>query len=357
VKNNDKPREKSNPTLVSEPGLRSNPLPGSEPFVGSNPSRNSEPYAESNPELDSEPTSWSNPSPSSEPSGGSHPSRSSEPSCKSNPQRSSEPLLASNPSELSEPCRVSDRGRVRQLVEIFYDVQDVRIRSFNRLRQVGEVKGVNPNILKKLEREMKTYILSWVKQQPIYAKFLCRIRGIGPILSAGIISWLDPAKADHPSSFWKFCGLHVEGGRAVKREKGKKLGFSVEMRTFAWKIADSFVKKRTPVYRRIYDEAKVRESEKLGHPEKDPENCPMYAECMKRLEEKARRTGKEATEKPPCKLHIDYRARRKMVKRFLADLWARWREIEGLPVTEPYAIGILGHDRDDTTTKEEAEDQ
>ncbi|KUO40627.1 MAG: hypothetical protein APZ16_04420 [Candidatus Hadarchaeum yellowstonense] len=243
---------------------------------------------------------------------------------------------------------------MRQLVEIFYDVQDVRIRSFNRLRQVGEVKGVNPNALKKLEREIKTYILSWVKQQPIYARFLCRIRGIGPILSAGIISWLDPARADHPSSFWKFCGLHVEGGRAVKREKGKKLGFSVEMRTFAWKIADSFVKKRTPVYRRIYDEAKVRESEKLGHPEKEPKNCPMYIECMKRLEEKARRTGKEAPEKPPCKLHIDYRARRKMVKRFLADLWAKWREIEGLPVTEPYAIGILGHDRDDTTTKKEA---
>lgn len=45
-----------------------------------------------------------------------------------------------------------EKEKVRNLLEVYYDVQDVRLRSFNRLRQIGEVKGVNPNILKDLEK-------------------------------------------------------------------------------------------------------------------------------------------------------------------------------------------------------------
>jgi hypothetical protein len=31
-----------------------------------------------------------------------------------------------------------------------------------------------------------------------------------------------------------------------------------------------------------------------------------------------------------------------MVKRFIADLWAKWRELEGLPVGKPYEEEFLG---------------
>jgi hypothetical protein len=37
-----------------------------------------------------------------------------------------------------------DREKIRKLVEIYYDVQDVRIRTANRLRTVGEVEGIDP---------------------------------------------------------------------------------------------------------------------------------------------------------------------------------------------------------------------
>jgi len=110
-----------------------------------------------------------------------------------------------------------------------------------------------------------------------------------------------------------------------------------------WKIADSFVKQRTPIYRDVYDETKVKENIKLCNPLEDPKNCPQYTECAKRLKMKASRLGR-ASKKLPCKKHIDNRARRKMVKRFLSDLWLVWRSLEGLPITKPYAVGILGHD-------------
>ncbi len=41
--------------------------------------------------------------------------------------------------------------------------------------------------------------------------------------------------------------------------------------------------------------------------------------------------------------HVHNQALRKMIKLFLACLWLKWREAEGLPVTKPYAIDKLGH--------------
>jgi hypothetical protein len=284
-----------------------------EPFKIRNPYGTSEPSSDRKPWQISEPRELRNPS------------------CISEPSSTRNPKHVSEPKPPSKPLSLSEREKVRSLVEIYYDIQDVRIRSFNRLREVGEVQGVTPKHLKLLEKEIKDYIDAYVKTQLVYTKFLKGIRGIGPILTGGILSWLDPHKAPHVSSFWKYCGLHVVDGEGVKRKHGVKLDFNLRMRTFTWKIADSFIKHRTPLYRDIYDEVKPREAAKLNHPEVDPKNCPMYIKC--------RSKGKS------CKRHIDYRAKRVMVKRFLADLWACWRALEGLPVSEPYVIGILGHDK------------
>lgn len=226
------------------------------------------------------------------------------------------------------------KARIRTLIDIYYDTQDVRIRTFNRLRTAGKVEGINPNLLKELEKEIREYIHTELKDLPLYA-WLRGVKGIGPILAGGLISHIDIAKADHASSLWKFFGLHVKEGKAVRRRKGEKLDFNIKMRTLAWKIADSFIKRKTPFYTDIYYEAKKLESEKLR-------NCAMRKECLRMLSGRARRVG-TAPKQPPCKLHAHYRAVRKMVKRFLLDLWVHWRNLEGLPVSQPYAIAILGH--------------
>jgi len=41
--------------------------------------------------------------------------------------------------------------------------------------------------------------------------------------------------------------------------------------------------------------------------------------------------------------HIRNMTLRYVVKRFLADLWITWRKLEGLPITPPYIIGKGGH--------------
>jgi hypothetical protein len=40
-----------------------------------------------------------------------------------------------------------------------------------------------------------------------------------------------------------------------------------------------------------------------------------------------------------------------MVKRFLVDLYVKWRELEGLPVSKPYVVDVLKHQMEDAIVK------
>jgi len=366
VSNENKPRIKRNPRKVSEPINVRNPIFRSEPLGERNPVSKSEPYRKSNPIKKSEPQLERKPSDISEPLGSSNPAEQSEPQQRSQPFKASEPMRKSQPFMISEPqvnsnpkvasepapksqrtvvsepseerkpaCFSDWRGRVRLLVEVYYDTQEVRIRSFNRLRQMGTVEGVNPNHLKLLEQEIRQYIQAQIKGYPITV-YLRGIRGIGPILAGGLISYFDVHKAKHVSSFWKYAGLAVEDGKAVKRRHGEKTDYNPLVKVLMWKVADSFLKQRTPVYRDIYDEVRLNENKKLNNPLGNPKNCPQYSECLKKLKK---------AKTPSCKMHIHRRACRIMVKRFLSDLWLNWRKLEGLPITEPYVIGVLGHSK------------
>jgi len=339
---NNEPSHFRKPVAMSEPGIRRKPKCKSEFRMVGNPMGNSEPREKRNLVKASEPHNRSKPSSGSEPNERRKPGGVSEPIDERKPRLKSE----RNPRFISAKTLPEEvKKRIRILVGVYYDVQDVRTRSFNRLRTVGVVEGVDPKHLRRLEREIRRYIGRQIEGVPIYENFLKRIYGLGPILSGALISYLDPHKADHPSSFWRYMGLHVVNGRAVRLEKGKKIDFNKKLRPIYWKLGMQFIKFKTPPYYQIYEDARERETEKLGDPLKDPRNCPRYNECISRLRAKSRRTGKPM-KNPPCKLHIHLRAMRKAVKRFLTDLWLKWREIEGLPISLPYAIEVLGHKPD-----------
>lgn len=169
----------------------------------------------------------------------------------------------------------------------------------------GRLKDLEGEIRKRLEKELETV--------DIYTDFLEEIKGISATLGAGLLSRLDPHKAPYPSSFWKFCGLDPKGAKG--RSRGEKIDYNPWMKTHMWKIGDSFVKQGTPKYRDIYDRVREEEREKLNDPISNPENCPMFEECMEEQIAKAERAGREPKD-PACKAHIDARARRKAVKVF-----------------------------------------
>ncbi|RLG17521.1 hypothetical protein DRN63_02880, partial [Nanoarchaeota archaeon] len=111
--------------------------------------------------------------------------------------------------------------------------------------------------------------------------------------------------SDYVSQLWSYCGLKP----GSERRKGERLQYNPRLKTFCWKIGQSFIKFKC-FGRKLYDAFK--------------EDC--------------QRKHKDWT-----KLHIHNYARRKVVKLFLASVWEAYRRIRGLEVTKPYPIEVLGH--------------
>ena len=256
---------------------------------------------------------------------------------------------------------------IRFHTELYYDIQKMRIEAGNRLGQL-ERDGMDAERAKylqdwiderlvKVEKEIMGIAANYVKTEPVYLEFLKDVKGIGPVISACLISWLRPYFRDtvvclecghtepadftthngrHPdqcaecesekilypfstiSALWRYCGMDVRNGEAPRRQKGRKIDWNPRLRTLCWKISDSLIKVQGP-YRERYLTAK--DAYQREHPEPEPSGRKSKA-------------GKEIMRY--TKQHIHLLAKRKVVKPFLAELWLKWRELEGLPVRGPY---------------------
>jgi protein subunit release factor B len=84
------------------------------------------------------------------------------------------------------------------------------------------------------------------------------------------VALIDIKKAKHPSNIWSYFGLAPN----QKRKRGEKVNYNPLAKTIVWKIADCFIKTKSP-YRKIYDERKKYEQEK--HPELTKGHIDMRA--------------------------------------------------------------------------------
>ena len=168
-----------------------------------------------------------------------------------------------------------------------------------------------------------------VESHPIWDAFLADVKGCGQLMGGVCIAYLDPYKARHVSSFWKFAGLDVvvdENGAHGRRRGDTEMrpyvdrnGEPKEKRSLTYSpflktkligvLSTGFLKARGSHYGQIYYNYKHR----ITH-RNDPSLTPK---------------------------HIHMMASRYAVKMFLADLWVKWRELEGLPITKPYAEEFL----------------
>jgi hypothetical protein len=241
------------------------------------------------------------------------------------------------------------REQYKRITDAFADKDVITSRAFQKL--TVEQKGVftdyseltlmeqyrgllrsENSVLKEIERKLEEF--------PIWTQFMKGIKGCGPTMAGVIISSMDPHKAPYPASFWKYAGLDVviaDGRGRGKYEahlvdveytdgkgdlkKRKSITFNAFLKTkLVGVMADIFIKHRTPKYRDIYDEYKNRLI-----------NDPKHAD--------------------KTDAHRHRMAMRYMIKRFLVDLHMKWRELEGLPVTEEYSVRKLGmHHRDPAKT-------
>jgi len=167
-----------------------------------------------------------------------------------------------------------------------------------------------------------------LEEVPIYREFLRDVSGCGAAMSGMIVAEFDPHKAPNLSSFWAYAGLDVaEDGRGRSRRKEhlvdrvyqdrdgavatrRSITFNPWVKTKLYVLGTCLMKTRGP-YKAIYDGYKHR-----------LEHSPAWAD--------------------KTKAHRHNASMRYMVKQFLADLWLKWRALEGLEVRGPYAVEKLG---------------
>lgn len=166
---------------------------------------------------------------------------------------------------------------------------------------------------------------------PIWNDYLFGVLGIGPAMAGVIISEIDIEKAQYPSSLWKYTGLDVAGdgkGRSRKKEHLEKTRYINKDGEEAEKNGITF----NPFLKTKM--VGVLGSSFLRCGVKSP-YAQIYYEYKNRLE-----NSEEHKEK--TKLHRHNMANRYMIKRFLVDLYKKWRELESLPVAEEYSKAKLG---------------
>jgi hypothetical protein len=244
---------------------------------------------------------------------------------------------------------LQETRHVAEAVEIFYDVQKLRIMHANKLRidpPCAEPPSELSEWLNKYlllgEHVMAGKLKKWVlsDRSPAEAKWAYAQVGIGPIIAGGLAAHIDPAKANTPSAVWKFAGL---APKFDKRSKGQKIPFNLRLKVLTWKAGESFVKvsgKENAFYGEFYAKYKADEVSRN-------ENGHYREAAARELATKKfsdNDTKKRLLEGKLSDGHLHSRAKRRTVKLFLCHYWIKGRKARGLDVRLPYPMQILGHD-------------
>lgn len=151
----------------------------------------------------------------------------------------------------------------RYLVDAYYMMQEDRKRTRNQERALDESK--EPNLIlswlaaqsETLEEQLKKALDHYTQHHPM-GEWMRDVKGIGPVISAGLLAHIDITKAPTVGHIWRFAGLDPTS----KWEKGQKRPWNAALKVLCWKAGQSFMKLSNDdecFYGRIYKERKVYE--------------------------------------------------------------------------------------------------
>jgi len=108
---------------------------------------------------------------------------------------------------------------LRNLVDIYYDFQGQRIQTQLRIgaserentlsKEELSIYGITTIMenAKNFELDLEKIIKKQLLNHALYTQYFVKIQGIGPLLSAGLIAYIDDIeKFKHVSSLWQYSG-------------------------------------------------------------------------------------------------------------------------------------------------------
>jgi len=189
-----------------------------------------------------------------------------------------------------------------------------QIRSFNWI-EIEQPPEFNVELeqfkqyIKQTDKCIKQYVKSSMNNE--LTNWLLSIKGISEVTAAKLMSHINIKKSSTVSQLWRYCGLdaqYTKRKKGMTEEEAKKCGNPYLKKELLGVLGDNFIKQRTPVYRDIYDTEKQKQ-----------------------------------LDRGLTKGHAHARARRKMIKLFVAHYYEVARKSEDLPYREPYAFEYLNH--------------
>jgi hypothetical protein len=231
-------------------------------------------------------------------------------------------------------------AELRLLVSNYYQVQEMRKRMDMQLRHLGDkqlldISLAGPDIFGGWEKDLAKSFKTVLSDDPV-ANWVMAQRGIGHIITAGLLAHIDITRAPTVGHIWRFAGLDP----SQQWEKGEKRPYNAELKQICWHAGQCFMKQSNDpdcFYGKLYREKKqeyIARNEAGGFAEK--------AKGYRGVSDKANKALLAAGKVPAA--YIDSCARRFAVKIFLSHLHAvlYWHEYKKLPPL-PFALSILGH--------------
>ena len=214
------------------------------------------------------------------------------------------------------------KDEARFLVDTYYEMQNNRIRAAHQVRALSEnqepcdVLHWLQSQSDVLERQISRALDKYSAADPVGA-WSREVRGVGPIIAAGLLAHIDIEQAPTVGHIWRFAGLDPTS----KWGKGEKRPWNAKLKTLCWKLGESFVKQsghESAFYGHIYLARKEYEQGKNDS-----------LEYKDQADERVKKVGKSTDafkhysegRLPPG--HIHARAKRYAVKLFLAH----WHEM------------------------------
>ena len=202
-------------------------------------------------------------------------------------------------------------------------------------------------LLNPLLEEFKEMLAEKVRDDPIWENWLSQVKGVDYLLAGEVIGGFENALRPNEnlgqhfqsvSQMWAFSGLDVKNGKAPRLIPGKKASFNTELRSIlVGRLGKSLILAGGEYYE-YYKEQKQRLVARYNR-----EGIKIIP-ASKLPTKKGKRYEPEGV---IARGHLDYQARRKMIKLFVAHLWEVARTIEGLPAGSIHVFETLHHPKED----------
>ena len=140
--------------------------------------------------------------------------------------------------------KLSD-AEVRYLVDLYYQMQSVRIGTGNQISSMSKhdepvaVIGWANDNMRTIEDEIKTALDIYTDNDPTgMGSWAKAHHGIGPCIAAGLLAHIDISKVKTVGGIWRFAGLDPTS----KWEPHTKRPWNAALKTLCFKLGESFVK-------------------------------------------------------------------------------------------------------------------